>query len=277
MSSTRVLQRLKKQVADVSGSLLDKLNTLRTKVQRGEQLTESERWLHENTRLLKTSLREVREMVHDFRRLPEVAAGQPAMFRVQSAVVDFFSKAGFVFDEAVFTAHFRTTQEKTAWPTAELWYLKPFMQFGLLERIASGGEPAALIIALKRISEVRWLDLVEEISETEHILGTDPAGAYTAMDAESRDLYRKSIEHLAWRSKFSEQAIANEAILLAREARTSPEPDKRMAERRGHVGFYLVDRGRKALEKEDRLPSVTRRTVETVSSTVPHSRLFARD
>jgi hypothetical protein len=251
MSSTRAVQRLKKQINDVEDSIGATLDTLRTKAKQGEQLTESERWVYENARLLKTSLREVREAVQDFRRMPELEAGEPPTLRAHAAAAGFLSAESFVFDEAAFTANFGAAQERVPWPLHELGTLKPLMQFVLLERIAAGKEaPGTLITALKRTSEARWLELVEQISQTEHVLRDDPAGAYAAMDAESRNLYRRAIELLAKRSKLSEEAIGREAISLARQAQTSPEPDKRMAERRAHVGFYLVDRGKEVLERK---------------------------
>ncbi|MGH9437141.1 MAG: glucoamylase family protein, partial [Terriglobia bacterium] len=71
---------------------------------------------------------------------------------------------------------------------------------------------------------------------------------YSQMDAESRDLYRKVVVQLAARSGFKETEVALAAIDLALEARAAPGEDPRLFDRRKHVGYYLIDEGRRLLE-----------------------------
>jgi hypothetical protein len=66
------------------------------------------------------------------------------------------------------------------------------------------------------------------------------------MDFSTRDRYRHSVEQLASRARKSETAIAQRAIELARDAiKTEPHQD-----RRHHVGYYLISRGRFRLERD---------------------------
>src|SRR5690606_34500866 len=82
----------------------------------------------------------------------------------------------------------------------------------------------------------------EEHSCVEAMLQDDPAGVYSQMDFHTCDDYRNSVEDLAWNSTKSEEEVARRAILMAREATDDI--------RRGHVGFYLVDEGRRILEAQ---------------------------
>ncbi|HLI30670.1 MAG TPA: glucoamylase family protein, partial [Terriglobia bacterium] len=149
--------------------------------------------------------------------------------------------------------------------------LKPFVELALLEEIGAaadaacselermtatlslgGGAPgeglALYFLALQEIEHTDWQQLFEEANRTEKILRDDPPGVYPKMDRESRDLYRKVVLQLAANSAFTETEIAATAVNLAREARAMPGEDSRLFERRNHVGYYLVDDGRKFLE-----------------------------
>ena len=62
------------------------------------------------------------------------------------------------------------------------------------------------------------------------------------MDEESQDQYRNAISKLAERSERAEREVAEEAVGLALAA-AEIERSGRSAERRCHVGYYLIDRG----------------------------------
>ena len=98
------------------------------------------------------------------------------------------------------------------------------------------------------MSDTGWKELLERINIIEQILRKDPCGAYTQMDYESRDSYRKAITQMAERSNASEQSIAQAALRLA--SRLHQMGNERIAERQSHVGYYLVGGGRKALQRE---------------------------
>jgi len=94
--------------------------------------------------------------------------------------------------------------------------------------------------SLRLLGAVDWGDFVEAMSVVEHALGEDPAGAYKAMDFPTRDRYRHVVEQIARRGVRSEHAVAQLAVELA-----GAQPDGR----RRHVGYFLIDRGRPALER----------------------------
>jgi hypothetical protein len=176
-----------------------------------------------------------------------------------------------VFDEHTLAVYIDTVQEHDAFEIAELWALKPMMQLFLLEKIVEAApravqgpqsensspkcsepapetELAKLITSLRKIGEVDWKDLFERLSITEPILRQDPSGAYSLMDFESREVYRVALRELASHSEADEPAVAQQAIDLARKAQATSASDPRTRARRGHVGYYLIDRGRKTLE-----------------------------
>jgi cyclic beta-1,2-glucan synthetase len=103
-----------------------------------------------------------------------------------------------------------------------------------------------IITTMRLVSAGDWPVVVESVSVVERILRDDPAGAYGRMDFPTRDRYRHSVEQLAWGAKTAETAVAQRAVVLAREGRDAdPHND-----RRHHVGYYLISRGRFRLEKD---------------------------
>ena len=100
--------------------------------------------------------------------------------------------------------------------------------------------------SLRFLSSMDWREFVETMSVVERILHGDPAGVYPGMDFVTRDNYRHVVEALAKASKFSEADVANTAVELSR-ARNQPDE---LAEHSNHVGFYLVDKGLAALERQ---------------------------
>ncbi|MEW9623195.1 glucoamylase family protein [Rhodanobacter sp. S2-g] len=97
--------------------------------------------------------------------------------------------------------------------------------------------------SLRTLSAMDWRGFVESTSLVERTLREEPAGVYAHMDFATRDQYRHVVERLARHCAFSELAVAEAAVALAREGGSGER-----AEARGHVGFYLVDSGLDALE-----------------------------
>ncbi len=108
--------------------------------------------------------------------------------------------------------------------------------------------------SLRVLGATDWRQFVESVSVVEKTLHQDPLHIYTSMDFATRDSYRRVIDYLAKHSKLSEVEIANSAIQLAHAA-NKHEPGSHKA----HVGFYLVDKGVKDLERavKARLPITT--------------------
>ena len=100
------------------------------------------------------------------------------------------------------------------------------------------------ISSLPVLDATDWRDFVEAHSVVEKALREDPAAVYADMDFGTRDRYRHAIEQIAKRSRHSEPQIAQMAVDLARAGAKD-----HANERTGHVGYYLVDRGRRHLER----------------------------
>ena len=97
------------------------------------------------------------------------------------------------------------------------------------------------ITSLNIVATLDWNDIFESLSLVEAILRQDPSNTYVSMDFESRDYYRKTIEKLSKLHKLTETGIAKTAVELANEA-----PEEGVFKQK-HVGYYLLDKGRKEL------------------------------
>ncbi|MDZ7680441.1 MAG: hypothetical protein U5J63_01720 [Fodinibius sp.] len=74
----------------------------------------------------------------------------------------------------------------------------------------------------------------------ERILRLDPADMYRQMDFSTRDSYRKKVEKLSQHSRYSEQEVAEQALLMAESASQNGTTGKG---KKMHVGYYLIDDG----------------------------------
>ena len=100
--------------------------------------------------------------------------------------------------------------------------------------------------SLRFIGAMDWRNYVESLSAVERILRDDPAATYALQDFATRDRYRHVIEDLARVTALGDRAPGRGAVALAREAGLRLGAHDRTA----HVGFYLVDRGRRILERQ---------------------------
>ena len=143
---------------------------------------------------------------------------------------------------------------------AELWALPMVLRLGLLEQLvldiprlleakhtpSVDHRVAHCVRSLLMIEKTDWSRFVERVSEVERILQRDPSGDYPSMDFTTRDRYRRAVETLARGCKLSEAQVATRAIEFA-----AREPDRRPDAPEGptgHVGYYLIDEGRRILE-----------------------------
>lgn len=100
---------------------------------------------------------------------------------------------------------------------------------------------ANCVTSLRLLAALDWREFFERHSAVDAILREDPAGAYARQDFATRDRYRRVVERIARGARADEREVAMRAIALAR---GGPE-----ASPQGHVGFYLIDRGRRELER----------------------------
>jgi cyclic beta-1,2-glucan synthetase len=189
----------------------------------------------------------------------------------------YLSAVKYLFDEGVFAAYMQAFEEHGYFEMHEIWALKPMMQLVVLECIAArfaaevaappesatdkrpgawdahaaGSIPfAPLLKSLHRLSHTELKDSFNTLSRTEALLGEDPVGAYPLMDFESCDLYRNAIQRFAMASDADEFEIARLAVEFSRQAMNQKHSNERARERRGHVGFYLLGRGRKLMKQQ---------------------------
>ena len=263
-----------------AGSIREVSSRLRQPAPAGGELSAEAQWFRDNARPLKAALRETRESPKAARNLPRIETEQGARIaRAYAAAAGFLRAAGFVFHEHAFSTYFRAVQETIGFfEVGELWALKPMMQLVLLEEIGVVSselfssesfsskerhtpqlgtpreEPVArlpkLIESLRAMGSADWKELLEEVSEVERVLREDPT--YTRMDFESRNLYRGAVQELAARSESSEPEVARRAVALARAAEKEWSSDSQVRERRAHVGYYLLDKGKELLKGQIR-------------------------
>ncbi len=119
--------------------------------------------------------------------------------------------------------------------------------------------------SLRAIGTHDWPHFFESVSRVEQILRDDPAAVYAGMDRATRDHYRHVVEELALATGQSELEVARKANALAQAAWADLPAAFAPVEGGGkadveawpgldmppaaHVGYYLLDDGRAALER----------------------------
>ncbi len=117
------------------------------------------------------------------------------------------------------------------------------------------------ITSLRLCATLDWNKYIESVSLIEQILQRDPPGVYGRMEFTSRDRYRHAVEALADPTGEAQVRVALRAIESARQATEKLGTDSRTA----HVGYHLIGRGRRDLERDvahhPRLRQRVRRTL----------------
>ena len=123
------------------------------------------------------------------------------------------------------------------------------------------------IKSIKDIQRINFTEIFEEINGVENILKKDPAGVYDKMDHKTKDCYRNVIKELSKKTKISEIYITKKALELSEKSRnvggenysysrqgqtlnSINNPIIGLNEKKSHIGYYLISRGKKELEKE---------------------------
>ncbi len=231
---------------------------------------EDRNWILDNTRLLRTALREVVDSSRPSSRQPHLQSPAGEVRSRTFVIADSFLRTvGFRFDPDSFCLYLNAWQETQQLEIAELWALKPALQLSALEQLAhyAGSViehpnravaiiPAAapfsvssLITALRDIGETDWEELFEHISVVDEILRRDPASTYAAMDDESRALYRSVVVDLACHSGRTESQVAETVVELAEAASNRNVAGAQSSVRESHIGYYLIDAGLPSLRR----------------------------
>ena len=121
------------------------------------------------------------------------------------------------------------------------------IQFEIGHQAADQVSISNSIGSLRFLGTMDWQEFVETMSVVEQTLRQDPAGTYGQMDFATRDNYRHVIEKLARQCEFSEVQVAEHALALAMENRDLAAGG--LDERTRHVGYYLIGKGLRLLER----------------------------
>ncbi|HSQ67085.1 MAG TPA: glucoamylase family protein, partial [Polyangiaceae bacterium] len=217
-------------------------------------------WLLDNEFLVRRALRQVTtEFPTGFQQhLPRLPDGTPRLLAVARTLT---LETSLDLDAPTLRSFVSAYQDVSAFSIAELWALPAVMRACILETLQGflaallpGREPRTdgldiepsvgverCVRALRLLEELDWKAFFARSSRVEATLRTDPTDVYGRMDFATRDVYRRIVEKIAWRTGSDENAVAGAAIALARDARLDP--------RRGHVGYWLVGDGRSELER----------------------------
>lgn len=254
---------------DAEQTIQKALEQLQKAVEAGEKLSEMQRALFNSSEILRLALENTQSSLRQTESLPQVenSTGEtvPRAFAAMGQFLDF---AGYEFEFSGFATFFQAFQEYSPLELVEDWLLVPFAQLILLDRIRGaldrlemsdeafrkaaesreGAFMATAVGSLGRIAEIQPEQILSAVSDIDRILRDDPAKAYERMDFETRQEYCNTVAEFAAKSPLTEREIAAKAIALA--SAPAVAPTKRGAERRTHVGFYLLSDGGKALSEE---------------------------
>src|SRR5580704_9579482 len=196
-----------------------------------------------------------------------------AIPRSYALAASFLQASQYAFDENSFAEFAIEVQGAVALEMFEVWNLRAFLELAILDQISNalpgisldkqdersdpdGNEQqenapspfASFVLSLQEVSELNWKLFFEAISHTEQILRSDPQGAYGRMDFETREAYREAVTEFAKRSQSTEPEVASKAIALAQAASKEKLRNNGASDRKTHVGYYLIDKGRTALK-----------------------------
>ncbi len=254
-ANAKDLQELMDRAAKLSVGVMPG-STAPTQLDENEQ--DARMWVKENGRLVRAAIVEAQGALANIQTLDFVAK-VPRVVKLGALYCEATSDTWHRAKLEQFVAAFQRHQ---ALKLRETWALPVGIKMGLLARLAApvrrlldgnaSTEEAAqvprIMKSLLAMSVVVWAPAVEPLVAFEPILRHDPV--YPRMDDATRDRYRNIVAHLARRSDCSEVQVAQVAVDLARrQPALTPGTDLRKQSRHSHVGYYLMDRGRRHLER----------------------------
>ncbi len=221
-------------------------------------------WFLDNYYVVRRAARQVAEELPRafWVRLPLLASGDnKGKTRVREVARALVESTAAGFDADALSRFITDYQSVAPLTIAELWALPTLLRHAVLGRLirtlqeivpigaattSKAVDPALgverCIRALRLLADIDWKVFFEKQSWVEKTLGEDPTSIYVRMNFATCDAYRKAVEEIAWGAHAGEVDVAKRAIALAK----AGAPDQR----RGHVGFYLVDAGRESLERD---------------------------
>jgi cyclic beta-1,2-glucan synthetase len=232
-------------------------------------------WMLDNFYFVKQTFRQIEENLPAsfLDQLPKLGGtplhGQPRIYALAWEWIGYSQSQLDLTQAAAFVQDYQQVMPLTI---GELWALPSMLRIGILERLVYAAAEltgmdapkglsaipsqfaspaltnentvANCFLSLRLLSTTDWEAFFEQTSRVEQILRDDPAEIYTGMDFNTRNSYRSVVEELARYSAFSEEEVALAAVEFARNAGSKTSRHRRQA----HVGFYLRDAGRTAIE-----------------------------
>jgi cyclic beta-1,2-glucan synthetase len=261
---------LTEQLKSVSAAIQETVQQLLQITSTGVVLSGNARVFLDNASLTRLALQEAGagiERADEMLRVKQ--ADESVVPRALAVAKAYLEDAGYRFEYAGFRDYVASVQFASPLEMAEAWHLKPFLDFVIVQKIAAmcgslpsrpqdnseatgeGNSPRLrdLVESLQAISDLDWKSVFCEMDLSEQILRQDAGGIYSCMDFTSRENYRAAISELAKASGRPEHEIASAAVDLARGAQVQASLSGRARERRAHVGYYLVDKGRADLDR----------------------------
>lgn len=223
----------------------------------GASLSSAELELRAHRRDLRGALIALSDKANNFSHLPRaVYAGVQDEPRIATLSRTYLDATNGAFSAATFQYFMQCFQEHESLTLDELWSIDSFLRFSLLESLLRDArvlthsaavtavpELTTRLQSLLSIHHADWTPLIEPLIAFDKWLRQDPAGAYNAMDFESRQQYRNRVATIARYSDCDEDEVAQAALDLARRGTEGRFSDPRMQNRRIHVGYYLIEQG----------------------------------
>ncbi|MFW5927496.1 MAG: hypothetical protein ACOCSR_05530, partial [Wenzhouxiangella sp.] len=231
----------------------------------GRAVSRAEEWLLDNRHVIEDALESLKQDMPPgyVRSLPHVPTGDRGWVpRVHELARILGERGGAPLDPERIERAVEQFQAHESLSIGELWALPSFLVLEIIRTLLADAQSvrpgmearqpdretsladhiAGGIISLRALSNHDWRDSFERLSHVEHILGEDPAGAYAAMDFESRDRYRRVVERLAKRGNATETVVAGTCVDLCKDVDDT-------SSRHRHVGYWLIAGGRRRLER----------------------------
>ncbi len=230
------------------------------------------RWILDNSHLVRQALQHVEtDLPSAFhRQLPTVDdINGHEVVRIFELVNSAIEHSGLPIDcaaiENFFSQYQSTNDPSTRLTIGELWAIPIALRVILLTRLCAAAElrlkdpsegvgsaaddgdateVAGCVSSLRTAGTFNWIAFVDQISVVERCLRSDPSEIYRRMDFSTRDRYRDAVELIAKRAGGDQWDVASAALHLAEQAvSTKADPHRQ------HIGYYLIDEGRKQLER----------------------------
>ncbi len=217
------------------------------------------RWLYDNLRLIRTDLQSVRDSLRALSALPlahtQAEGAVPRCIVLARALLTASENR---LTEPVFSFFVESVEGVEPLRLSELGGMVTALKLCLLEVLAEQGNQALaafrqtgaaapsfhidrIVTSLRFIGEIDWRETLERLSVLHDILKLDPAGIYSRMDFESRELYRLRLAKIGAHADLNEFQLARLAVKMAEGAVIERDAPEALRERLRHVGYYILD------------------------------------